>query len=291
MKGEPGMETQPIHPHRLFELPDLTKDDVIAIVLVPILFSVLSFSLSLSRGFLYLVLIAWQSAAVGFLLAYILALRTPLVSHYGWPRLVNFSSILVGLAYSPFLYIWLYVDLGLSFILSAFLALLGGQAGWLLFYIFKPLVVKVKWRTALSVLAVLITAGLLWIGGRGTADGQTAQIETPPTLPPIVEDSGHIIESDLAPVLVNTNMICEPDNPIKPTLVIVNFGDSPLSFELDPDTVMAPKTVRSLQSESARIPEGEYFYMATYPIEVLPAVGQVELQPGCRAELTFWIGE
>ena len=59
---------------------------------------------------------------------------------------------------------------------AVLLALLGGQAGWLIFYIFKPLFLKVKWRTALSLVMILIAAGLLWIGGRGPAADQSAQV-------------------------------------------------------------------------------------------------------------------
>ena len=77
------MEDKYLQAPQTLKLPDLTTDDVVAIVLAPTMFSVLAFSLSLSRDILFFVLFAWQTAAVGFLSAYFWAPRAPWALRFG----------------------------------------------------------------------------------------------------------------------------------------------------------------------------------------------------------------
>ena len=108
--------------------------------------------------------------------------------------------------------------------------------------------------------------------------------------PPTLERFFRIYHPDpLPPTAVNINEVCEPDYPIQPTLLVVNYYVSSLNFELTSDDFTKRLTVPAGETARIRIPTGEYSFTAIYPDDALPATGQVALKLGCRTELTFWV--
>jgi hypothetical protein len=294
MEDRPALEEKP---------PRLTSDHVIAILLVPVLAVVIAALLSLDQIVLFVVFLFWQTTAVGFLAAYFFAGKIRQTADLPWSQKLTAANIAVGLIYTPFVFIWLFSDYNLPLLLTIFLSLLGGQAGWLLFAVFKPLVAKPKWKTPFVLIVMLIVFSLLWLYKSSTPEVHTDQAvqeqlatSIPPaslpatTLPTQANAPTAAPEMTALPTAEGLSQECDPNSSANPTLYIINSTDRTLTLTIAGANVYRTLTIPAGATQPVIANAGEYSYIATIPNpSVKPAKGKISLNRGCAITWEFSI--